>query len=159
MPDKNKTISFRVTEGKFEDLKQVAEQEDQSLSDLLRGNTENILDLYEVAEETESTTTELMDKHVEALQNDELYRETVDAFYQDERDFQNFVSDSEAFDAKWIDETTVEYEMMFENFQEVIYEAQRHNFDEAEDIIDDLKSQGYEQEAYLLNSVTSKYRE
>lgn len=159
MTEKNKTISFRVTEDKFDDLNQVAEDEDTSLSELLRGSAENILNVYDVAEKTESSTTELMDNHVEALENDELYRETVDAFYQDARDFQKFVRDEETFDTKWIDETTVEYDMMFENFQEVVYEAERHNFDAAEEIIDDLKSQGYEQEAYLLNSVASKYRE
>lgn len=159
MADKDKTISFRVSGEKFEDLRQVAEEEDQSLSDLLRGSADNILDLYEVAGETESSTVELMDNHVEALENDGLYRETVDAFYQDGRDFQKFVSDEEAFDTRWIDETTVEYDMIFENFQEVVYQAERHNFDEAEEIIDDLRDQGYDQEAYLLNSVTSKYRE
>ena len=159
MGDKNKTISFRVTEDKFEDLKQIAEEEEKSLSDLLRGSSDNILDLYEIADQTESSTTDLMDKHVRALENDDFYRETVDAFYQDGRDFQNFVSDEEIFDTTWVDETKVDYDMMFENFQEVVYQAERHNFDEAEEIIDDLKSQGYDQEAYLLNSVTSKYRE
>lgn len=134
MADKNKTISFRVEEDRFDDLKSIAEDLDTSLSDFMRD-------------------------HVEGLTDDEFYREVHKDFYDDDRGFEEFVQDKETFDTKWIDETSVEYDEMFENFKEVVTYAQRRNFEEAEEVIDTMDEQGYEQEAFLLNSVVSEYRD
>ena len=158
MGEKEKTVSFRVTEEKFDQLKELSEDEDISLSDLMRTGAESFLSLYKVAEETESSTIELMGEHVDALENDEFYRTTVDTFYQGDENFQDYVENREEFDTKWVDQTSVEYEELFENFQNIVFEAQRHNFEDTEEIIDGMKEQGFEQEAYLLNSVVSEYR-
>lgn len=133
MAEKNKTISFRVEEDRFDDLKDMADDLDASLSDFMRD-------------------------HVEGLTDDEFYREVHKQFYDDDREFEKFVGDNELFDTKWVDETSVDYDKMFEKVKEVVTYAQRRNFDEAEEIIDELDEQGYEQEHLLLNSVVSEYR-
>lgn len=156
--DKEKTISFRITEDKYERLKELSEDENVSISNLMRTGADSFVSLNDTAERTESSPTELMEEHVDALENDEFYRETIDGLYNTNENLQEYVSSREEFDTKWVDETTVEYEKMFENFQEIVFQAQRHNFDEAEEMIDDIEEQGHEQEAYLLNSVVSEYR-
>jgi hypothetical protein len=159
MTNRNKTISFRVTEDKFDDLKEIAEDEDISLSNLMRGRAENVLNLYQFVEDTESTTTELLDDHVAAMIDEDVYREFHDDFYQSNQSFRDFVVEEDYFDTKWVDETTVDYDEMLENFQDIVYNAERHNFDEAEEMIDKMRDEGYEQEAFLFNSVVSQYRE
>ena len=164
MGEKNKTISFRIEEEDFEQLKEISEDEDMSLSDLMRGQAENVLDVYEIAEETESNTTEFFDKHVEALRNDHNYRVALDEFYQDGRDFEKFVTEEELFDTKWVDETSVDYEKMLEKYESVVSNAQRGRFDddyfeEAYDTIDKLREKGYEREAFLLDTVVEKFHE
>lgn len=164
MSEKNKTISFRVTQEKFEDLKEVAEDEDLSLSDLMRGRAENVLEVYKIADEAESSTTEFFDEHVDALSGDENYRDLHDAFYQDKRDFESFVREEEYFDTKWVDETAVDYDRMFDQFESVVTDAQRGKvdddyFEQAYDTIDQLRDQGYEREAFLLDTVVEKFQE
>lgn len=164
MAEKNKTISFRVTEDKFEDLKDVADEEDLSLSDLMRGRADNVLEVYRISDETDSSTTDLFDSHVDALVEDDDYRELVDEFYQDERDFKSFVKEEDYFETKWVDETAVDYDRMLEEFESVVSDAQRGKvdddyFDEAYDTIDELRDQGYEREAFLLNTVVEKFQE
>ena len=133
MADKNKTISFRVEEDRFDDLKDIAEDLDTSLSKFMRD-------------------------HVEGLTDDEFYRQVHKDFYDDDREFKDFVEDNETFDTKWVDETSVDYDEMLENFQEVVTYAQRHDFEQAEELIDTMDEEGYEKEAFLLNSVVSEYR-
>lgn len=134
MTDKNKTISFRVEEHRFDDLKDMADDLDTSLSDFMRD-------------------------HVEGLTDDEFYREVHKDFYGEDRDFKDFVEENEFFDTRWVDETTVDYDEMLGNFREVVFKAQRQDYEAAEDVIDDLEDHGYEQESFLLNSVVSEYRD
>lgn len=164
MADKNKTISFRVTEDKFEDLKEVADEEDLSLSDLMRGRADNVLDVYEISDETDSSTTDLFDSHVDALVEDDDYRGLVDKFYKDERDFESFVKEEDYFETKWVDETAVDYDRMLGEFESVVSDAQRGKvdddyFEKAYDTIDELRDQGYEREAFLLDTVVEKFQE
>lgn len=164
MGGKNKTISFRVSEEKFEDLKEIAEDEDISLSKLMRGRADNVLDAYEISDQMRSSTTELFDAHVDALVEDRDYRMLVDEFYQDERDFESFVKEEDYFETRWVDETAVNYDRMLEEFESVVSDAQRGKvdddyFDEAYDTIDELRDQGYEREAFLLNTVVEKFQE
>lgn len=44
MDDRNKTISFRVSEEKFERLTEVAEREDEALSRLMRECVEDLIE-------------------------------------------------------------------------------------------------------------------
>jgi uncharacterized secreted protein with C-terminal beta-propeller domain len=163
MTKKNKTISFRVSGEKFEDLKEIAEEEDMSLSDLMRGRADNMLDVYEIGDEAESSTTEFFDEHVDSLVGDENYRNIHDAFYQDNRSFEEFVREEDYFDTKWVDETTVDYDEMLDKFGSVVSNAQRGSFDDeyfekAYDTIDQMRDEGYQREAFLLDTVVEKFQ-
>ncbi|WP_414837801.1 hypothetical protein ACK3SF_00125 [Candidatus Nanosalina sp. VS9-1] len=134
MAEKNKTISFRVQEQQFDEMKDIAEDLDTSVSKLMRD-------------------------HVEGMADDPLYREVHMEFYDDDRDFEAFVDDEDYFDTEWVDQTAVDYDKMLEKFHEVKYRAERQEMDEAYRIIDEMKEEGFEREAFLLNSITAQYRE
>lgn len=149
--------TFRLGDLSKDELQNMAEELELSLAEIMRQQARDLLELHESGD-LEASPVELMSSHADNLINDEGYRDIHQEFYDDERDFEAFVHEEEVFDTKWVDETTVEYEFMFDNFRNVVYSAQKRNFDEAESIIDSLDQQGYDQEAFLLSSVVSEYR-
>jgi len=74
MGNKNKTISFRVSQEKFETLRDIAEERDLSLSAVFRdyvdmlvahGGQVEVVPEHEISESSESTTTESFPPKVE----------------------------------------------------------------------------------------------
>lgn len=152
-----KKFTFRIDESDLEELKELAEELDMSASELVRGQTENLLEIQE--SDVEASPAAVMDAHAENLVEDEDYRNLHEAFYSDGRGFSRFVSEEEVFDTKWVDETTVDYDMMLEKFRDVVYSVQMGEYDEACSVVSDFEEQGYSQEAFLFSSVISEYED
>ncbi len=150
--------TFRTGDLNKEELQEFAQEIDVSLADIMRQQASNLLELHE-NEEVEASPLEIMNSHAENMQEDEDYRDLHEAFYRDERDFRQFVTEEDVFDTKWVDETTVDYDLMLDKFRDIVYNAQMGDYEEARSIVDEFEEQGYSQEAFLFSSVISEYRE
>ena len=146
--------TFRTGELDKEELKDMADELDVSLAEILRQQVSNIKDLHE-DDNVEASPLDLMNDHAENMMDDELYREVHQGFNNYDGDFEEFVREDDLFDTQWVDEESLDYEMM----QEAVESAQRGEFEEAYGTVEQMKEDGFEREAFLFNTVVSEYRE
>ena len=146
--------TFRTGELDKEELKDMADELDVSLAEILRQQVSNIKELHE-NDNLEASPLDLMNDHAENMMDDELYREVHQGFNNYDGDFEEFVREDDLFDTQWVDEESLDYEMM----QEAVESAQRGEFEEAYGTVEQMKEDGFEREAFLFNTVVSEYRE
>lgn len=137
-----------------EELKDMAEELDVSLAEIVRQQVSNIKELHE-DDNIEASPLDVMNDHAENMVDDELYREVHQGFDNYDGDFEEFVREDDLFDTKWLDEESLDYEMM----RDAVESAQRGEFEEAYGTVEQIKEDGFEREAFLFNTVVSEYRE
>lgn len=133
---KENKISFRVSEEDFKELKEYAQELDIALSDVMRSHTDSFL-------------------------NNQLYREIHIGLLDEENNLDNFYDALEEYseaDTKWTNTESINQIEFSEKFLETVRYAQREQFQEAYDIIEELEQNGLETEAYVLDSVVSQYK-
>lgn len=133
---KENKISFRVSEEDFKELKEYAQELDIALSDFMRSHTDLFL-------------------------NNQLYREIHIGLLDEENNLDNFYDALEEYseaDTKWTNTESINQIEFSEKFLETVRYAQREQFQEAYDIIEELEQNGLETEAYVLDSVVSQYK-
>jgi|GEM_PF-5575342 Ribbon-helix-helix protein, copG family. len=125
-----------------------------------RADDELVEYLEEYSEETGSSKSEIMRSHLISLKEDPLYREfhkgNMDGSYDDLADF---LESDQDVDSDWVNLEKVDYDEMFDRFKKIKHAAERGELDEAYQMVDDLRDDGYEREEILMQSIVAKYDE
>ena len=145
--------TFRTGDLDKEELQEMSDELGVSLAEILRQQVSNIKELHE-DDNIEASPLDVMNGHAENMVQDELYREVHQGFNNYEGDFEEFVREDDLFDTKWVDEENLDYKMM----EEAVEYAQRGEFEEAYGTVEDMKEDGFEQEAFLFNTLVSEYK-
>ena len=107
-----------------------------------------------------ASKSEVIRDFIERLEKDPMYRAFhTDLYRQNPEDFGAFLEEADEFDVKWIDQEKLDYQKISDSMVEVHSRASRGDYDEAEEIIDELKDEGYEREGIVLDSFVSGYRD
>jgi|GEM_PF-1844573 len=151
--DEGEKYTFRTGDLNKEELKKMAEELDVSLAEIVRQQVSNIKQLHE-NDEVEASPLDVMNDHAENMVDDEIYREVHQGFDNYDGDFEDFVREEEYFNTKWMDEESLDYEMM----RDAVESAQRGEFEEAYGTVEEMREEGFEQEGFLFNTIVSEYR-
>jgi hypothetical protein len=120
---------------------------DEELIDWLDGYLEGV----------DHNKSEILRSHLEALKEDQLYREFHEERISDGTDLAGYLESADRFDSKWINMDKIDYDEFYSSFKQIIQSAQRGQIDEAYEEVDDLEDSGMEREALLLNQVVAEY--
>ncbi|MFB6200221.1 MAG: hypothetical protein ABEJ83_05030 [Candidatus Nanohaloarchaea archaeon] len=156
--DKNKTESFRVNEDTQDLIEDIVNAEGTSRSDFYRDLVEYAGRIYSAFEEDVSIR-QLMESHVEQLEESPLYRELH--MRRIEGDLEEPVP-WDKIDDDYVNITAIEPDdELIDYFEQVLNISRRasddDDYQEAYSLVSDLENSGRERAAFLLNSVIHDY--
>ncbi|MFB6204544.1 MAG: hypothetical protein ABEJ75_02780 [Candidatus Nanohaloarchaea archaeon] len=148
MAGKDKTLSTRIEEFKYDFLKDFAEEIETSLTEIQRTHLDQLslgvsetgdgyqVDRSEVDEAYQALLVQLNAGEVEDLD------EFVDENYGVDADISEFGADTDFVDA----------------MEDVVLYADASEYEQAEEVIDEWRKEGYDREALLMDLVLNQYR-
>ncbi|MFB6207826.1 MAG: hypothetical protein ABEJ69_00595 [Candidatus Nanohaloarchaea archaeon] len=153
MTDKNKTLSTRIEEFKYDFLKDFAEETDASLTEIQRTHLDQLSHGVFPSDDG---------YHVDSEEVDEAYRELILQLNAGDVDsLDEFVEENYGLGS--VEETAVE-EVEAESLdfadamEDIVLYADAMEYEQAEEVIEDWREQGYDREALLMDIVLNQYR-